>query len=44
LTAVEYAGRYFKDESGQKIKPLAAENFVNWWKNNRDSFKEKENS
>ena len=44
LTAVEYAGRYFKNESGQKIKPLAAENFVNWWKNNRDSFKEKENS
>jgi len=44
LTAVEYAGRYFKSESGQKIKPLAAENFINWWKNNRDSFKEKENS
>ena len=44
LTAVEYAGRYFQTESGQKVKPLAVEIFVNWWENNRDSFKEKENS
>ncbi len=44
LTAVEYSGRYFQTESGQKVKPLAVENFVNWWENNRDSFKEKENS
>lgn len=44
LTAVEYSGRYFQTESGQKVKPLAVEIFVNWWENNRDSFKEKENS
>lgn len=44
LTAVEYSGRYFQTLSGQKVKPLAVENFVNWWENNRDSFKEKENS
>jgi len=41
LTAVEYAGRYFTSGTNQKIKPLAVEYLVKWWREHRQEFKEK---
>ena len=35
LTAVEYAGRYFTQSAGLKIKPMALEYLKDWWDTNR---------
>lgn len=41
LTAVEYAGRFFTAETGQKIKPMAVQYLVAWWDQHRPEFQEK---
>ena len=41
LNAVEYAGRFFTSGTDQKIKPLAVEYLVEWWKNHRHEFEKK---
>lgn len=39
LTAMEYAGRYFAQLSGQpNIKAMALEYFTSWWDNHRHEF------
>ncbi len=38
LNAVEYAGRYFTQGASLKIKPLAIEYLLNWWKENKDKI------
>jgi hypothetical protein len=36
LTAVEYAGRYFNEGAGLNYKPLAVEQLLEWWENNKE--------
>jgi len=38
LLVVEYAGRYFKDGTGDKLKPLAIEQHLEWWKKDKGSI------
>ena len=38
LKACEYAGRFFTEGTGLKIKPLAIDYFLNWWEENKNSF------
>lgn len=40
LKVVEYAGRYFTQESKDKLKPLAIEQHIEWWEKNKDSIKD----
>lgn len=39
LQVVEYAGRYFAKETGDKLKPIAISPHLEWWEKNKDSFK-----
>jgi len=39
LLVVEYAGRYFEEGTGDKFKPLAIEQHLEWWKENKDTIK-----
>jgi hypothetical protein len=41
LTAVEYAGRYFTEQAGLKIKPLAVDDLLKWWRDNKDRFSDR---
>lgn len=41
LKAVEYAGRYFTKATKTNFKPLATLALIQWWKDNRATFKEK---
>jgi len=41
LKAVEYAGRFFAQGAGLKIKPLGVEPMLDWWEKNQDSIKGK---
>lgn len=41
LTAVEYAGRYFTEEAGLKIKPLAIDDLLKWWRDNKDKISDR---
>jgi hypothetical protein len=38
LQVVEYAGRYFAAGTGDKFKPIAIEQHLKWWKENKDSI------
>lgn len=38
LKVVEHAARYFMEVSGQKIKPLAVNKFLDWWDENKDTI------
>ena len=38
LLVVEYAGRYFSEGTGGKLKPLAIEQHLEWWKKNKGSI------
>ena len=38
LRVVEQAGRYFIQESKQKLKPLAVDEHLEWWEKNKDKF------
>lgn len=38
LIAIEYAGRYFTQGADLKIKPLAIEYLMKWWKENKDKI------
>ena len=38
LLVIEYAGRYFEKETGNKLKPLAIKQHLEWWKENKDSI------
>lgn len=38
LLVVEYAGRYFKDGTGDNLKPLEIEQHLKWWKENKGSI------
>ena len=38
LLVVEYAGRYFKDGTRDNLKPLAIEQHLEWWKENKDTI------
>ena len=37
LQVVEYAGRWFAQGSGDKLKPLAIPLHLKWWDENKDS-------
>lgn len=39
LQVVEYAGRYFAQGTGDKFKPLAIEQHLEWWEKNKDTIK-----
>ena len=39
LQVVEYAGRYFAEGTGDKLKPIAIEQHLEWWKENKDTIK-----
>jgi DNA-binding FadR family transcriptional regulator len=41
LTAVEYAGRYFTEQAGLKIKPLAVDDLLKWWRDNKDRISDR---
>jgi hypothetical protein len=41
LKVVELAGRYFEEESKQKLKPLVIEKHLEWWEKNKDNFEGK---
>jgi hypothetical protein len=41
LTAAEYAGRYFTQQTGQNIKPMALDFLVTWWNEHRHEFEGK---
>lgn len=41
LTAVEYAGRYFTEGTGQKIKAMALAVLAPWWDEHRKEFLDK---
>ena len=38
LLVVEYAGRYFNDGTGDKFKPLAIEQHLKWWEENKGTI------
>jgi len=38
LLVIEYAGRYFEQGTGNKLKPLAIKQHLEWWKENKDSI------
>lgn len=38
LQVIEYAGRYFAQESGDNLKPLAIWGHQKWWEDNKDSI------
>ncbi len=38
LLVVEYAGRYFEEGTGDKFKPLAIEQHLEWWEKNKDTI------
>jgi hypothetical protein len=38
LMVCEYAGRYFTELTGLKIKPLALDYLIKWWADNKDNF------
>ncbi len=38
LEVVEYAGRYFAEGTGDKLKPIAIEQHLEWWKENKDTI------
>jgi hypothetical protein len=38
LSAVEYAGRYFTEGTGQKIKPVAVQFLAPWWDEHRQEY------
>ena len=38
LRVVEHAGRFFTEESNQKIKPLAVDVLLDWWKKNKADY------
>ncbi|MCH8010664.1 MAG: hypothetical protein IIA61_01745 [Candidatus Marinimicrobia bacterium] len=38
LKVVEYAGRFFTQESGQQLKPLAVKALLDWWDENREKI------
>lgn len=38
LRVVEYAGRFFTEESKQKIKPLAVDVLLDWWNKNKADY------
>lgn len=38
LQVVEYAGRYFAQGTGDKLKPIAIGPHLKWWKENKDSI------
>ncbi len=42
LIVVEYAARFFKDIEDFKLKNLAITQILDWWKNNKDSLKNKD--
>ena len=39
LQVVEYAGRYFAQGTGDKLKPIAIKAHLKWWEENKDSVK-----
>lgn len=39
LTVVEYAGRYFAGATGDRLKPLAISQHLQWWRENADAIK-----
>ncbi len=39
LQVVEYAGRYFAQGTGDKLKPIAIGPHLKWWEQNKDSIK-----
>jgi hypothetical protein len=41
LTAAEYAGRYFTQGTGQKIKPMAVDYLASWWVSHRQDYQNK---
>jgi hypothetical protein len=41
LTAVEYAGRYFTQQTDQNIKPMALDFLITWWSEHRRDFEGK---
>lgn len=38
LRVIEYAGRYFAQGTGDKLKPLAINLHLKWWEENKDSI------
>ena len=38
LLVIEYAGRYFNKDTGQKFKPLAINAILDWWNKNKDKI------
>ncbi len=38
LQVVEYAGRYFAQGTGDKLKPIAIDAHLKWWEENKDSI------
>jgi hypothetical protein len=38
LKACEYAGRYFKEGTELKVKPLAIDDMLDWWEENKDQY------
>lgn len=38
LDAVEFAGRYFRTLAGLKLHPLAVDDYLKWWAENKDSL------
>ncbi|MBA7709837.1 hypothetical protein ES703_118763 [subsurface metagenome] len=38
LLVVEYAGRYFEEGTGDKLKPLAIKQHLEWWKKNKGTI------
>ena len=39
LKVIEYAGRWFTDATGEKLKPLAIESHLSWWEENEGAIK-----
>jgi hypothetical protein len=42
LNVVEYAGRWFANGTGDKLKPLAIPLHLEWWEKNKDSIKDEQ--
>lgn len=38
LQVIEYAGRYFAQGTGDKLKPIAIGSHLKWWEDNKDSI------
>jgi len=39
LQVIEYAGRYFAQGTGDKLKPIAIRPHLDWWKENKNTIK-----